>query len=39
MATKRKTYFVYRNAITGRYTSRRFAEGHPDITIRIRRQR
>lgn len=39
MATKRKTYYVYRSAITGKFVSRSFAETHPKTTIRIRRQR
>ena len=35
----RKTWRVFRDAITGRFVSRRYAERHPDTTVSEKRER
>lgn len=36
---KKRIYYVYRSAITGRWVSAAYAKRHPRTTVRIRRKR
>lgn len=33
------TYYLYRNAQTGRFVTAAFAKAHPDVTVRVRIKR